>query len=220
MPFELTRDAVILGFALIGTTGGHVDVPVEGRLVQRGRVLTKAEQNRNDRVGGAGQRGRCRARIVVLRIGGKRRKIVAQTCQRGEAGLNKGRGAARLVLFRIVADHPEADIRRGLEQRLGTDQVTVAIVDVRVVDGVVIEAVTTEIDAVDARRDGLAQRCVDPGFQTQGVVIAVARDAIGAEVELGRRGVDVDEASRRVTAAERALRTTQNLDAVERTQFG
>ena len=105
------------------------------------------------------------------------------------------------------------------EQQLAANKVAVAVVHVGIVDDIVIETVTLEIHAVDARGDRFADGGVDPAFDLDCVVVAVSERAVATEIEFGRCGVDVDQAGRAVAPAERALRAAQHFDPVDRTEL-
>ena len=220
IPVQLARNAVILGRACVAAAGRDIDIAVEGRLVERGRVLTEAEQDRDDRIGGTGKcRGR-RARIVEFGIGRNWRQVVTQPCQRGKARLHEGRRAACLILLRIIADEAEAEGIGRLEQRLGADEIAVAIVDVGIVDHVVVETVTAEEDAIDAGCNRFTQRRVHPALDADRIVIAIGEIGIAAEVEFGLSRIDRDHPGRGVAAAQRALRAAQDFDPVKRAELG
>ena len=213
IPVDLARKTPVFRLAVIGPPGGDVDIAVEGRLAQCARVLTETEQDRHDRIVRAGQRRTADRTVEAVETG-------RNTREWRKARLDEGRGAAGFFLLRIIAYQADAEVAVRLEQQLAADEVAVAIVDADVVHDIVVETVALEIDAVDPRGDRIAERRVDPGLDLDRVVIAIGESAVAGEFELGRGGVDVDQAGRRVTAAQRALRAAQDFDAVERPEFG
>ena len=60
------------------------------------------------------------------------------------------------MLLRIVADQPQREIVARLEQQLAAQQPAVAIIDPAARIDVLEEAVALDINAVQARRDGVA----------------------------------------------------------------
>ena len=213
IPVHFARNAPVFGLALVGAAGRHVDIAVESRLRQPARILPEPEQDRDDRIVGAGEGGAAFGAVVPVEPG-------RYACERRKFGLDEGCGAARLVLVRIIANEADAEIAGRFEQQLAAHEIAVAVVDPHIVDDIVVEAVALEIDAVDPRGDRIAQRRVDSGFDLDRVVIAIGEGAVAREFELGRGGVDVDEAGRGVAAAQRALRAAEDLDPVERSEFG
>ena len=118
--------------------------------------------------------------------------------------------------MRVIADQADRKVGRRLPEQLAADEIAVAVVEVGVVDDIVQEAVTLAVDAVDAEGELVGDdRAGQRAGEADGVVIAVARFAIAAELEFGIFGVDADRTRRRIAARQRALRPTQHLDPLD-----
>ena len=130
------------------------------------------------------------------------------------------RRAAFLLALRVIADDPEREIVVRLKQYLAAQQPAVAVVDPAAGDHVAKEAVALHVDAVESRRDRVAERSGDAGFEPAQVIIAdidLSADFRG-EARLG--GDDRDKTRRRVAPEQRALRSSQHFDSVERPKLG
>ena len=118
--------------------------------------------------------------------------------------------------MRVIADQADRQVGGGLPQQRPADEIAIAIVDVGVVRRIIIETIALHIDAIDARRDRVGQRHVEVAGEPPEIIIAIGHFTARADaVEVRRLAVDADHARRRVAAAQRTLRATQNFDAVD-----
>jgi hypothetical protein len=122
--------------------------------------------------------------------------------------------------MRVIADQADREVGRRLPEQLAADEIAVAVVEVGVVDDVVQEAVALAVDAVDAEGELVGDdRAGQRAGEADGVVIAVARFAIAAELEFGILRVDADRTRRRVAARQRTLRPAQHFDTLDFAQI-
>ena len=82
------------------------------------------------------------------------------------------------------------------------------------------EAIALHVDAVEAHRDGTANRARRARFHAPQVVIADVELAADFRLEARLGGDDRNEAGRSIAAEQCPLRTAQDLDAVERAKLG
>ncbi len=132
----------------------------------------------------------------------------------------KDRGATFLALLRIIGDQPHREIVVRLEQDLAAQQEAVAVVDPATGNHILEEAVTLDVNAVDPRRDGFAQRHVDRAVDAAIAIIADRQGTADKGGELGLGGDHRDHAGRGVAAEQCALRPAQHFDPVERPELG
>ena len=102
---------------------------------------------------------------------------------------------------------------------MATQEVAVTIVDVVAILVVAVETVTLYIHAVNAERDLVREWARDAGCSAHEVIIAVGQLAVNTKGEAWLFGIDADEARRRVTSAQCALRSTLHFNAVDFAEF-
>ena len=96
----------------------------------------------------------------------QRRRLVQVADERVDAAADIGRRAALLVALGIVADQADRQVARRLEAQLAAHEIAVAIVDVGVVGRIIVEAVALDVDAVDTRRERVAERHVERALRS------------------------------------------------------
>jgi hypothetical protein len=144
---------------------------------------------------------------------------MAARCRYNQKQANRC-GAAFFVALCIVADDPDRQVARRLEQHLTAKHPAIAIIDVAARDHVFQEAVTLHPDAVQAGGNGFGEAAGGIGFRAAEVIVSDAQFAadFGPELRLG--GDDRDQARRCVAAEQRSLRAPQYLDPVDRAELG
>ena len=63
-------------------------------------------------------------------------------------------------------------------------------------NNIVVEAVALKVNAVHTRSYGVAKRSVYATFDADRIIVAISEGPVCAEIELGRCGVDIDQACR------------------------
>ena len=123
--------------------------------------------------------------------------------------------AAILVDLVVIADQAELQVGARLPQQLGTEAVTVAVVDILVERGVANIAVAAVVVARNRIAKRVGQRAGQITLDDDFVVIAIGNfgRTLGL-VERGLGGDDADDTRRRVFAEQRRLRPAQHLDAL------
>ena len=173
--------------------------------MKRVEILAEVAQDVDDVVAGIIRAGRDCARLEQ-RIG----DLVEVADVRIDAVVDVDRRAAPLLAPGVIADQAHRQLVVRLKQQLAAGEDAIAVVDRRVIGGVVVETVALYPHRVEPSRDGVAERPGHAARKPPEIVITDGRLAIDFGREPRLLGDDVDQARRRV-----ALRTAQHLDAVD-----
>ncbi len=131
-----------------------------------------------------------------------------------DVGAEDARGAVDLPGVEV---EQRAEVLRGLEQELEAQSAGLVAAQRVVLAGeLVVDPVAARLDqAGEPRRDGVGELAAESSLDVDGVEGAVR----GAHVRLahgaGLDGVELDDAGRRVATEQRALRSAQDLDALD-----